>query len=209
MTGEQQPDFSFIVHSGYGNQLQSLLAAVYVANATGTGLVVPPLMSHSASPSILLKASRSCSPRIFGGNPFGVDTRKQSYAAKATSVIHDVCKRSSNESAEVVMDRWDKLFDLPAFLASYHSAGCKPSPWSCPTVDLDLHLTTPTVNGNCTKDLPCHVMIGHARSVLRTQMHSHRKTLCLGVLNDCTLQLNPSSMHLSCIAQAQLPHIYV
>jgi hypothetical protein len=192
-------DLSFIVHSGYGNQLQSLLAAVYVANVTGSGLLVPPLMSHRASPKIFLKATRSCNPRIFSGSDrFGVDTRKQAYATRATRAVNATCKRSSNDTgrAELVMDQWHTLFDLPAFLVSSRSVGCMQPPWSCPAVDIDLHLATAVVNGNCTKDLPCHDLIDYAKSVLRTHVAvgtNPRKTLCLGVLNDCTRMLRPCS----------------
>ena len=41
---------SYAVHSGSGVQLQALTAAVFVANATGRALVVPPWLIHHDMP---------------------------------------------------------------------------------------------------------------------------------------------------------------
>ena len=176
-------DLTYIVHSGYGNQLQSLLAAVFVANVTGHRIAAPPLFEHSASPRFGRTMTRSCQPKRFIGSPFGVDAHKHARAAAATKVVAEACAPPQFESSGT-FDDWQKLFDLSAHAALARRASvCS---WACPQVHADLHLATAELNGNCTRALPCDLLLSYTSNVSsrRPPAAASGAPLCLGLLND-------------------------
>ena len=42
-------ELSYVTHSGFGHQLQSLLRGIFIANLSNRVLLVPPMMSHATS----------------------------------------------------------------------------------------------------------------------------------------------------------------
>jgi hypothetical protein len=164
---------TFATHSGFGNQIQALLVAVFVASLSNRTLIVPPIIQHSASLPLGPFAQRSCQKRASawsGDEGNGVDCRKLRYMALSERKLHSLCIGVPRWNP----DRWDDVYSMERFPTQQRA--CEHGTL-CHTVHADLHVGTRELNANCSRTLSCEDMLG-----LVSQQHV--PLVCLGVLND-------------------------
>jgi hypothetical protein len=176
------------MHSGAGVQLQSLLSAVFLANATSARLVVPPWLSRASMGGGLLWhplwVGRSCD-RTY--NSTRVHRKKQGLARVSTQKLCEsrICARQ--------WPTFGRLFDLKPYLVASRERTCDDCEKGsrgvrlCPRVDIDVHLVSAEANGHCTKAVSCAATlraVSDALSAQTSQSGTAPRVACLGPLND-------------------------
>ena len=141
---------SYAVHSGSGVQLQALTTAVFLANATGRALIVPPWLKHKDMPKIMWDpsqiTSRKCKTTFIGGT-------KEKLTHMSEDMLCGLCKQNQT------LDAFASLYDfreLVTVLETFTHKRCstcsrraagrcntcsrRPTRVVCPKTDLDAHL---------------------------------------------------------------------
>ena len=195
--GEQARELTYASHSGYGNQYQALLAALFVANQTGRVLVVPPLLGHYQSLAIDGKtlssrnlAGRACSRDFYKDRTSSFVTRKQLLATEAWTAIARHLRAACAKQQQI--DQWSDVFNLSAY---------RTRPLTCEDLEVtsrvssvtgtcrtalhaDLHLGTLADNQNCQKGFSCDETLG------MVGRQGWQSLVCLAQLDDWTYVAN-------------------
>ena len=198
-------EFTFPGHSGYGNQVQALLAALFLSRAANRRVVVPPLLSSGKderSASLAVSggiAGRRCtfpaSPRIkheevmTKNNSRLIDRRKATLLAMAEVRFGAVCQgeHGADERRAVDPERsWAHFSFTAGFAARCYRCTERPV---CKTLhatllhkEPELLATTRCANG--TKELTPAQTPSCAEIVRIVATHRTSRMLCLGPLND-------------------------
>ena len=182
-------EVSYVPHSGAGVQYQSLLAAAFLANATGARLVVPPWLTRQEMGSTLwhpIWVGRSCSKHYHGRR---VHPKKQALAKMSEKVLCDAAQ------CAVAGQAWSRPREsLPTFLRLYDLRGlvatrkrscddCWLGAWRsgvrfrlCPQlIQLDVSLVSAEANGHCTRAPSCAATVDTLADVLREATAAARR----------------------------------
>lgn len=176
-------ELTYATHSGFGNQVQALLAGLFVASQANRTLVPPPLLSRAVQPNVGGLHGRSCKP--------GLRVHKQKVSRLAQQRLTQLCAthtplsqtRGTNvsDAAESGMaSSWSRIFDF---------GGHRVRPWSCERdggrcrlAEADLHLGPPELNAQCTRLLNCSATLTLGRGVR-----------CTGPLDDWAFSVHGAS----------------
>jgi hypothetical protein len=175
------PEITFTTHSGFGNQMQSLLAAVLLANLTAHTLVTPPLLGHKKSFDIHRMASKSCPTNGAASSIVGtgrVDRRKHRYAHKVELHLRSMCNL---QSSTMLLSDWTQFFAID-MICKVRPFRCSPPEALCPEVGADPHLGAYPARTECM-GLPLSAAATLDLIHDATQS-SPRNITCVGVLND-------------------------
>ena len=127
----------FSVHSGTGNQLQALTAAVFVANATGRAVFVPPWLPYRQMPIRFMRDPTSMVSRRCRAQH--VEDNKQKLSHFSEAMLCKLCKSTEQlDKFESVYALHELVQPLPA-MTTERCKQCKEVLRLCPRIDLDPH----------------------------------------------------------------------
>ena len=202
----------FSVHSGTGNQLQALTSAVFVANATGRALFVPPWLAYRQMNAFTRDPTRvvhrNCRAQF-------IDKDKQKLSRFSEYMLCDLCKSKEQLASFASVYA---IHELVRTLPTLTDAQCKycrengaaKSFKMCPRMDLDMHqlvlekydpnrkrwhLSNAGEDPNatdCSQNLlhlrptgaACARMLRAVDAASNLLNRTKRQALCLGPLND-------------------------
>ena len=186
---------AFVSPSGYGNQVQALLAALFLSTAANQTLVVPPLLTHYASAGLRsdLQGGRCANPahpkhHKSEDTSLGmfIDRRKRMLVRFSERSFGLACNGSfgPHEHAAVTNDRTWGWFDVAT---GFNARGyrCTERPL-CSTLHATLLRTEPALvaSSRCKNGtLEPNQTPSCAESIQIVKTHS-ASPLCLGPLND-------------------------
>ena len=171
-------DFTFPVHSGFGNQYQQLLPALFLAQATGRRVILPPLLAFSSSLSssaalnveMLHLAQRSCSR---GESDFKkqhlVDQSERQFGRVCDCSQQGICSGSASFRGHVYhfdlakkvprgpLVQWNRVYNLTGF--PHRERTCDERRLCGNIPDRAMHATlmnrfVPAANGWCNDSQP-------------------------------------------------------
>ena len=197
----------FATHSGYGNQVQALLAAAFLSRAVGLPVLAPPLVANHKKTLVLPKrlTTRGCKAPTRWGSAFHRDVHWSKHGIMAASerwFARSYCTKQRRS-----IDSFESVFDFTGF--KIRSRTCaRIDQMLCPEgVDVDPHLLDPATNRNCTAVISCGDRIAALRVVALRLAHGPRHTMCVGPLNDWFFSAagpRDTLLH-SCATDASLP----
>ena len=208
-TAEPLP-LGYATHSGSGVQLQALTAAVFLANATGRPLNVPPWLIHRDMPAKLWDPRSGTVTR--GCKRTYVDPSKHDISSLSDAVLCKLCRSDNHLDSFSSVFALDELVrPLPTLTkercraCSSGSSGRRASAVLCDRVDLDphfLHLARNDPNrlrwpwsntGNSTTKPDCSQTLTHLRA------STHACERLLHAVSDAASLLDASKRPALCV----------